>query len=76
MSTPGLNWIAYAFDYPVQINSIKLVGEADHADRTPEKIAVEASCEKYFRTFTEKWVIENPTHQTDKRFHKPMNRRN
>lgn len=76
VSTPGLNWIAYAFDHPVQINSIKLVGEADHTDRTPEKIAVEASCEKYFRTFTEKWVIENPTHQTDKRFHKPMNRRN
>lgn len=76
VSSPGLNWIAYSFDSPVQINSVRLVGEADHPDRTPATLVIEAACEKYFRTYTEKWRIENPSHLTDKRFHKPINRRN
>ena len=74
MSAAGLNWVAYEFDYPVQINSIRLVGEADHSDRTPGKLIVEASCEKYFRTFSTQWVIENPNHITDKRFNRPKRR--
>jgi len=74
LSAAGLNWVAYEFDYPVQINSIRLVGEADHPDRTPGKLIVEASCEKYFRTFSNQWVIENPKRVTDKRFNRPKRR--
>lgn len=74
MSSAGLNWIAYEFDHPVQINSIRLVGEADHPDRTPGKLIVEASCEKYFRTFNSQWVVDNPKHITDKRFNRPQRR--
>ncbi|XP_002154477.1 uncharacterized protein LOC100214198 [Hydra vulgaris] len=71
VSSPGLNWIAYEFPVPVKINSIRIQGEADHPDRTPSQFYVEASCEKYFKTFTAQWMIENHEHDTDKRFHRP-----
>jgi len=71
ISAPGLNWIAYEFDSPVKINSITITGEADHADRTPSQWYVEASCEKYFKTFSLQWLIENPDHNTNKRFNRP-----
>lgn len=73
VSSPGLNWIAYEFDHPVKVNSIKITGEADHPDRTPSQWYVEASCERYFKTFSFQWLIENPDHNTDKRFNRPRN---
>ena len=73
VSSPGLNWIAYEFDYPVKINSIRITGEADHPDRTPSQWFVEASCEKYFKTYSLEWLIENPDHSTDKRFNRLRN---
>lgn len=71
ISSAGLNWIAYAFDDPVKVASIRITGEADHADRTPAQWYVEASCEKYFKTFSLQWIMSNPDHSTDKRFSKP-----
>lgn len=75
VSAPGLNWIAYQFDSPVKVNSIRIQGEADHPDRTPALWYVEASCEKYFKTFSLQWIIENPDHSIDKRYSKPRNSR-
>jgi len=71
VSSAGLNWIAYEFDHPVKVNSIRLQGEADHPDRIPSSWYVEASCEKYFKTFSTQWVIENPDHSIDKRYNRP-----
>jgi len=71
VSSPGLNWIAYEFDHPVKINSVHLTGEAEHPDRTPSQWYVEASCEKYFKTFSFQWLIENHNHATNKRFNRP-----
>jgi len=71
VSSAGLNWLAYEFDQPVKVNSIRIQGEADHPDRTPSSWYVEASCEKYFKTFSTQWIIENPQHSIDKRYNRP-----
>jgi len=71
VSSPGLNWIAYEFDSPVRVNSVRITGEADHKDRTPGQWYVEASCEKYFKTYSFQWLIENHDHSVDKRFNRP-----
>jgi len=71
LSSPGLNWIAYAFDHPVKLNALRLVSEGEHPDRTPSEFYVEASCEKYFKTFALQWTSENKQHQADKRFNRP-----
>ncbi|XP_057309211.1 uncharacterized protein LOC130647385 [Hydractinia symbiolongicarpus] len=75
VSSPGLNWIAYEFSSPVKINSVRITGEADHQDRTPGMWYVEASCEKYFKTYSTQWIIENHDHQTDKRWNRPRQQR-
>jgi len=71
ISTPGLNWIAYEFESPVKVTSIRVVGESEHPERIPSEFYVEASCEKYFKTFTQQWMVDNRKHMTDKRYHKP-----
>jgi len=75
LSTPGLNWIAYEFDYPVKVNAIRIVSEGEHPDRTPSEFYVEASCEKYFKTFSLQWTSENGAHTSDKRFSRPISAR-
>lgn len=71
ISPPGLNWLAYEFPHPVKIGSIRLVGEASHPDRTPGAYYVEASCERYFKTYSTQWMIENKERSVDRRFTKP-----
>jgi len=68
-SGPGMQWIAYEFDYPVSIGSIRLAAEFDKPERAPSLIYVEGSCEKYFRRFSTQWIIRNPKHLADKRSH-------
>lgn len=71
VSSPGLNWLAYEFPYPVKIGSIRIQGDSDHVDRVPSQFQVEASCEKYFKTYAVQWTIDNFDRVTDKRFNRP-----
>lgn len=63
-----MQWIAYEFDRPVFIGSIRVALEDDKPERSPSMIYVEASCEKYFKNFVTSWVISNPRLETDKRY--------
>jgi len=71
ISSKGLNWIAYEFQNPVKINSIRIQGDSDHRDRIPSTFYVEASCEKYFKTYASQWTIENFDRVVDKRYNRP-----
>lgn len=62
---PGMQWIAYEFDYPVTIGSIGISSEIDKPERSPSEIYVEGSCEKYFRTFETMWTLRNPTQKSE-----------
>ncbi|KAK3699586.1 hypothetical protein QZH41_014295 [Actinostola sp. cb2023] len=65
---PGMQWIAFEFEKPVFVGSIRVALEEDKPERSPSMIYVEASCEKYFKTFVTSWVINNPRLEADKRF--------
>ena len=65
---PGMQWIGYEFPHPVFIGSVQISTEEDKPDRLPSLMYVEASCEKYFRTFVTQWVIFNPDHSVSKRY--------
>jgi len=71
ISSSGLNWLAYEFPNPVKIGSIRIHGDSDHPDRVPSQFHVEASCEKYFKTYAAQWTIENYEKVVDKRFNRP-----
>lgn len=72
---PGMQWIAFEFDYPVSIGSIRIASEIDKPERAPTEIFVEGSCEKYFRTFETMWILRNPNQRSDMRQHAQINRR-
>lgn len=63
-----MQWIGYEFPYPVFVGSVHISTEEDKPDRLPALMYVEASCEKYFRTFVTSWVIFNPDHSVNKRY--------
>ncbi|CAB4021591.1 Hypothetical predicted protein [Paramuricea clavata] len=72
---PGMQWLAFEFDHPVSIGSIRIASEIDKPERAPTEIYVEGSCEKYFRTFETMWVIRNPMQKSDIRAHGELKRR-
>lgn len=63
-----MQWIAFEFDKPVYIGSIRVALEEDKPERSPSMMYVEASCEKYFKNFVTAWVINNPRLEPDRRF--------
>ncbi|XP_031559053.1 uncharacterized protein LOC116295397 [Actinia tenebrosa] len=65
---PGMQWIAFEFERPVFVGSIRMALEEGKPERSPSMIYVEASCEKYFRNFVTMWVISNPRREADKRY--------
>ena len=72
---PGMQWIAFEFDHPVSVGSIRIASEIDKPERAPTEIYVEGSCEKYFRTFETMWVLRNPMQKSDIRVHGEVKRR-
>ncbi len=72
---PGMQWIAFEFDHPVAIASIRVASEIDKPERAPTEIYVEGSCEKYFRTFETMWILRNPMQKSDIRVHGEVKRR-
>ena len=71
----GMQWIAFEFDHPVSVGSIRIASEIDKPERAPTEIYVEGSCEKYFRTFETMWVLRNPMQKSDIRVHGEVKRR-
>lgn len=65
---PGMQWIAFEFDKPVYVGSVRLALEDEKPERSPSMMYVEASCEKYFKNFVTAWVINNPRLEPDKRY--------
>ena len=65
---PEMQWIGYEFPHPVFIGSVQIATEEKNPDRLPSLMYVDASCEKYFRTFVTQWVACNPDHSVDKRY--------
>lgn len=70
-----MQWIAFEFDYPVTVGSIRIASEIDKPERAPSEIYVEGSCEKYFRTFETVWTLRNPAQKTEIRVHGDVKRR-
>jgi hypothetical protein len=70
-----MQWIAFEFDHPVSVGSIRIASEIDKPERAPTEIYVEGSCEKYFRTFETMWVLRNPMQKSDIRVHGEVKRR-